>query len=143
MHGTRGAHSSIIPLTLISRRLQALDGEEAGKRRREEARNSLEAYLYKLRDLLEDDSPESPFVKCSKDTERKRIAEKLKETSAWISDHGDDADTNELIAKRTTLEYVSSTLPKPIHCLITFTTVGRSSGRYPFAMRRSRSSRMP
>lgn len=82
-------------------------------------------------------------MKCSKDTERKRIAEKLKETSAWISDHGDDADTNELVAKRTTLEYVSPTLPKPIHCLTMFTTVGRSSGRYPFAMRRSRSSRMP
>lgn len=96
---------AILPLTpLTIRRLQALDGEEAGKRRREEARNNLEAYLYKLRDLLEDDNTNSPFVKCSKDAERKRIADKLKETSAWLSDHGDDADTNALVAKRTALE---------------------------------------
>lgn len=113
MHGAQSPRSSLPRPTLIIYRLQALDGEEAGKRRREEARNSLEAYLYKLRDLLEDDSPETPFVKCSKDAERKRIAEKLKETSAWISDHGDDADTSELVAKLTALEYVPSALPRP------------------------------
>ena len=126
---------------IIIRRLQALNNEEAGKRRREEARNSLEAYLYKLRDLLEDDNPESAFHKCSQEPERKRIAEKLKETSAWISDHGDDADTNELVAKLTELEYVPPVSAGPFRCLTASTPAGRSSGQSRFATRKSRSSR--
>ncbi|TFY61102.1 hypothetical protein EVJ58_g4721 [Rhodofomes roseus] len=100
---------SLQPLSVAAKRqsrarLSTIDNEEAGKRRREEARNSLEAYIYKLRDLLDDDNQENPFNKCSREAERKRIAESLKETSAWVSDHGDDADTNQLLAKRSVLE---------------------------------------
>ncbi|KZT68073.1 actin-like ATPase domain-containing protein [Daedalea quercina L-15889] len=106
---------SLQPLSMAAKRtsrsrLAAIDNDEAGKRRREEARNSLESYLYKLRDLLDDDNPESPFVKCSQEPERRRIAESLKDTSAWLSDYGDDADTKELVAKRSALE----SLEKPI-----------------------------
>ncbi|KAH9921141.1 Hsp70 protein-domain-containing protein [Fomitopsis serialis] len=106
---------SLQPLSVAAKRqsrarLTVIDNEEAGKRHREEARNSLEAYIYKLRDLLDENNPDTPFVKCSQEAERKRIAENLKETAVWISDHGDDADTKELVAKRSALE----SLERPI-----------------------------
>ncbi|KZT03291.1 actin-like ATPase domain-containing protein [Laetiporus sulphureus 93-53] len=85
-------------------RLIAVDNEEATKRRREEARNTLEGYTYRLRDLLEDNSPTSPFMKCSQEAERKRIAEQLEETFTWLSENGEDADTRDLLDKRGTLE---------------------------------------
>ncbi|TFK82826.1 actin-like ATPase domain-containing protein [Polyporus arcularius HHB13444] len=91
-------------------RLKAIDAEEASKRRREEARNTLEAYVYRLRDLLEDESTEAPFVKCSQSAERKAISEKLAETYTWLQEHGDDATTMEYIDKRTALE----SLERPI-----------------------------
>ncbi|KAI8996318.1 actin-like ATPase domain-containing protein [Trametes punicea] len=91
-------------------RLLAIDAEESAKRKREEARNTLEGYIYKLRDLLSDESSESPFMKCSQDTERKALAEKVDETLAWLQDHGEDADTIQYIDKRTALE----SLERPI-----------------------------
>lgn len=89
--------------------MAAIDKEEAAKRRKEEARNSLEGYLYRVRDLLED-GPETPFMKCSQKTERTAMGEKLEETFRWLHDHGDDADTVDYILKRTALEYVLSLL---------------------------------
>ena len=82
----------------------AIDAEEASKRRHEEARNTLEAYLYRLRDLLSEESESAPFVKCSQPSERKKLSEKVDETLAWLNDHGDDADTIQYIDKRTALE---------------------------------------
>ena len=85
-------------------RLKAIDIEEASKRKREESRNTLEGYLYRLRDLLADESNDAPFVKCSQPSERKSLAEKVDETLAWLQDHGEDADTIQYIDKRTALE---------------------------------------
>ena len=100
---------TISPMTVKEKRagrdrLLAVDAEETSKRKREEARNTLESYIYKLRDLLEDESSEAPFVKCSQNQERKAIAEKVDETLVWLQDHGEDADTIEYIDKRTALE---------------------------------------
>lgn len=78
----------------------AIDAEEGTKRRREEARNTLEGYCYKLRDLLGEESAGSPFVKCSQDSERKAISERLQETIHWLAEHGDEADTIQYIDKR-------------------------------------------
>ncbi|PCH43121.1 actin-like ATPase domain-containing protein [Wolfiporia cocos MD-104 SS10] len=101
--------SSIQPMSVPDKRkarsrLAAVDSEEAAKQRREEAHNTLEGYMYKLRDLLDELRPDTPFVKCSQEPERKRIAEKLKETFTWLSEHGEDADTKALVDKRTALE---------------------------------------
>ncbi|CCM00707.1 uncharacterized protein FIBRA_02747 [Fibroporia radiculosa] len=85
-------------------RLQAVNNEEAAKRRVEEALNALEGYMYRLRDLLDDESANAPFVKCSQEKERKRIAEQLKDTFSWLSEHGESADIGELLDKRTVLE---------------------------------------
>ena len=79
---------------------------EGSKRRMEEARNNLESYLYKLRDLLSDES-ETPFMKCSQPGERFTIQEKLEETLAWVHDEADNADTTQFLEKLSGLEYVS------------------------------------
>ncbi|OCH90865.1 actin-like ATPase domain-containing protein [Obba rivulosa] len=99
---------SLAPMTVAEKRqarerLIAVDNEEAAKRRKEEARNTLEGYMYRVRDLLDDDS-DTPFLKCSQDEERKAIREKLQETFAWLSEHGDDADTAQYLDKRASLE---------------------------------------
>lgn len=85
------------------RRLLAIDREEAAKRRKEDARNGLEGYLYRVRDLLEEEG-ETPFRKCSKEPERKALKEKLEETVAWLHDHGDEANTPDYTKRRAAIE---------------------------------------
>jgi hypoxia up-regulated 1 len=68
----------------------------------------LESYLYRLRDLLASEDDSSPFVKCSKDSERQEISTKLKDAFSWMSDYADDADTPKLVEQRRTLEYAHS-----------------------------------
>ena len=79
--------------------------KEASKVLREEAYNTLEAYLYRLRDLLED-RPDTPFMKCSKSSERQAISHKLADTTAWLHEEGETADTAALREKRAALECV-------------------------------------
>jgi hypoxia up-regulated 1 len=76
---------------------------EAATRRKEEARNALEAYLYRVRDLLEEEG-DTPFRKCSREEERQTLNQKLEETVAWLHDDGDDASTSDYIQRRTALE---------------------------------------
>jgi len=92
------------------KRLRAVDQEEAAKVRREEARNTFESYLYRLRDLLDDETVETPFKKCSTPSEREAIAQKLDDSFQWLWDRGDLAETSQLLDKRIALE----TLEKPI-----------------------------
>jgi len=87
-------------------RLREIDNIENSKRRKEEARNNLESYLYKLRDLLGDES-QTPFRKCSQPGERSAIQKKLEGTLAWMHDEADDADTSQLLEKLSGLEYVT------------------------------------
>ncbi|KXN84416.1 Heat shock 70 kDa protein 17, partial [Leucoagaricus sp. SymC.cos] len=79
------------------------------KARREEARNTFESYLHRLRDLL-DESRETPFKKCSQVSEREAIAAKLDESFQWLFERGDLAETSQFLDKRIALE----TLEKPI-----------------------------
>jgi hypoxia up-regulated 1 len=78
--------------------------EEAAKVRKDEARNTLEGYLYRLRDLLDDGNEETPFKKCSTASERQAITEKLEESFTWLHDRGDTAETSQLLDKRISLE---------------------------------------
>jgi hypoxia up-regulated 1 len=91
-------------------RLRAIDAEELTKTRREEARNTFESYLYRLRDLLSEDNKSTPSKKCSQPCERNAITEKLDESFAWLSDRGDLAETSQFLDKRIALEYVASLL---------------------------------
>ena len=83
--------------------LRALDNLEVSRQLREEAHNTLEGYLYKIRDLL-DDGSETPFMKCSQSSERQALSKKLSETVAWLHDEGETADTLQLWEKRSALE---------------------------------------
>jgi len=76
---------------------------EISKQVREEAFNTLEGYLYKLRDLLSN-GPETPFMKCSKPSERETISRKVADASAWLNNEGEAADTSTLFEKRRALE---------------------------------------
>jgi len=91
-------------------RLRGIDAEEAAKARREEARNNFESYLYRLRDLLSDESDDKPFYKCSTVEERKKIEEVLEDSFMWLNDRGDLAETSQLLDKRIALECVFSLL---------------------------------
>ncbi|KAG6812912.1 hypothetical protein H0H92_015464 [Tricholoma furcatifolium] len=91
-------------------RLRTIDLEEAAKTRKDEARNTLEGYLYRMRDLLDEDNKDTPFKKCSTAAERQKIQDKLEESFDWLHDRGDVAETSQLLDKRISLE----ALEKPI-----------------------------
>ncbi|KAG6333862.1 hypothetical protein ID866_5225 [Astraeus odoratus] len=107
-------YSTLAPMSTPQKRaardrLRALDNLGATKRQREEAFNTLEGYLYKLRDLLSD-KPDTPFLKCSKPLEREAISRQVADTSSWLNNEGETADTFTLWEKRRALE----SLEKPI-----------------------------
>lgn len=93
------AYSQVFPT-----RLRSIDVEEAAKTRREEARNTFESHLYRLRDLLDEDAKDTPFKQCSQESERKAISEKLEESFAWLNDRGEFAETSQFLDKRIALE---------------------------------------
>ncbi|KAF9265145.1 actin-like ATPase domain-containing protein [Marasmius fiardii PR-910] len=100
---------SIPPMTIEEKkasrnRLRAIDIEEAVKNRKEEARNTLEGYLYRLRDLLDEENRDTPFKQCSQPSERTALQAKMEETFTWLHDKGDIAETSQLLDKRTSLE---------------------------------------
>ncbi|KAH9062604.1 Hsp70 protein-domain-containing protein [Lactarius deliciosus] len=106
--------TSVAPMGLEQKRearqrLIKMEAEEAAIAAREEQRNILEGYMYKLRDLLDSDSQHT-FVKYSQDSERRAIGRQLKEVSNWFNTHADEAQTKDFVEKRTSLE----TLERPI-----------------------------
>ncbi|KAF9034459.1 HSP70-domain-containing protein [Hymenopellis radicata] len=107
--------TSIPPMTVAEKRtarsrLRAMDLEENAKNKKEEARNTLEGYLYKLRDLLDEENTSTPFKVCSQPSERTAIQEKTEETMLWLHDKGDIAETSQFLDKRIALE----SLERPI-----------------------------
>lgn len=89
-------------LTLLRNRLRELQQAEARKKLREEARNVLEAYTYRARDLVE----QIEFKAFAAESELAKIKEQLENTASWIWDEGETAAIKELRQKRTDLEYV-------------------------------------
>ena len=85
-------------------RLLAIDYAEAAKRRREDAQNGLEAYLYRMRELLENTDESNPFMKCSKVEERQAIEKEVSATLAWMHDDADDAKLSDFLEKKRSLE---------------------------------------
>jgi hypoxia up-regulated 1 len=63
-----------------------------------------EGYLYRLHDLLDSDNTNTPFKKCSQESEHRAISEKLDDSFAWLFDRGDLADTSQLLEKHVALE---------------------------------------
>lgn len=79
----------------IKDRLTAFDSSDKSRLRREEALNTLEAFTYKARDLLDDEG----FIAASTDKERIQIEEQFKSASEWL--YGDGAEaTRETLKER-------------------------------------------
>ncbi|OCL06044.1 actin-like ATPase domain-containing protein [Glonium stellatum] len=68
-------------------RLAAFDASDKARRIREEVLNSLEAFTYRARDLLEDEG----FMAVSTPEQRSKLEEQLRSTSDWIYEEGHDA----------------------------------------------------
>jgi hypoxia up-regulated 1 len=85
---------------LIRCRLAAFDSSDKARRVREEVLNSLEAFTYRGRDYLEDES----FIGASIAAVRTTLEEKLSAASDWIYSEGAEAGEKELKAKLKELE---------------------------------------
>ncbi|KAF8977992.1 hypothetical protein BGZ46_006966, partial [Entomortierella lignicola] len=91
----RADFKGIAPLTSSSKqellaKIQKLDAIDAAKREREEARNSLESFIYRGRELLYKDE----IIEVSTEEERQTLSENLSTVSEWLDDN-EDADTIE------------------------------------------------
>lgn len=82
--------------------MQELDLKDALRREREDARNSLESFVYRTLDFLYDEVVET----VASEEQREELREKLSETSDWIYDEGEHADTKAYIDQLNTLKYV-------------------------------------
>jgi len=101
---------SVPPLTYEEKatsrgRLLALDAAERTQEERAEAVNLLEAYIYRLRDILaEAESGESIFKEFSTEEERVAMRTLLEETAGWLLAIDTDVTTATLRAKKAALE---------------------------------------
>ena len=77
-----------------------MEQAETRKRNREEARNSLEGYTYRLRDQLSEEG----FIKASTEEERTSISSLLSVVSEWMWDSAEKAATKDFRSRKTDLE---------------------------------------
>ncbi|KAJ4154997.1 hypothetical protein LMH87_000264 [Akanthomyces muscarius] len=87
-------------LTTSRDRLKAFAASDKARIQREEALNKLEAFTYKIRDLLENDD----FVIKSTEKERTVLSEKASEASDWLYEGGLTAVKDEFKAKLKSLQ---------------------------------------
>lgn len=85
----------IVPLTAANKKdsltkIQRLDALDAARRAQEEARNSLESFLYRGRELLYKDE----IIEVSTEQEREQLFQSLALASEWLEDN-EDAETPE------------------------------------------------
>ncbi|KZF24074.1 actin-like ATPase domain-containing protein [Xylona heveae TC161] len=82
-------------LKRIKERLAAFDASDLSRLLREESFNTLEAFTYRARDLLDDEA----FISASTSTERSEIESQLSDTSEWLYDEGASAPRDVLDAR--------------------------------------------
>ncbi|KAL7419623.1 lumenal Hsp70 protein [Cryptotrichosporon argae] len=95
---------------VVQARLASIAKHEAAVAAREEARNALEGYLYRLSNLLSPEADNRALAEFGTEKERAALGALLQETFAWLADEADRADAKTLIAKRAALE----TLEAPV-----------------------------
>ncbi|KAI8907250.1 heat shock protein 70 family [Gorgonomyces haynaldii] len=89
---------------VMKARLSKMDAEDEERFAREAARNGLEAYIYKSKELLWDDDSLEYFVP----SELESFKELVEKASEWLEDHGDAAGTAALKEQLNLLEPVHS-----------------------------------
>lgn len=82
-------------LQQIKDRLAEFDASDRSRMKREETLNTLEAFTYKARDLIEDEG----FVLASTEQQRIEIEEQFKSASEWLYGDGADASRETLKAR--------------------------------------------
>jgi len=100
-------HLSVVPYTpaqisTARSSLVTVDNAEKLRHKKEEARNMLEGYCYRMRDLLAGE-PMSPFMLYSKEEERRKLEDRMYEAFSLLND-GDDAELAELWRRREEME---------------------------------------
>ncbi|KAG0332948.1 hypothetical protein BG004_001029 [Podila humilis] len=128
----------ITPLTQANKKeslakIQRLDALDTAKRIREEARNSLESFLYRGRDLLYKDE----IIESSTEEEREKLSESLSTMSEWLEDN-EDAETPEFQTRLKELRNLERPIsfraaervsrPKAFASLSTTVTMARAVG---------------
>ncbi|GAA6001699.1 uncharacterized protein JCM10292_004998 [Rhodotorula paludigena] len=89
----------------IKKRLREAKSALTRKLAREEARNLLEAYVYRVRDLVDGGSRESDaFVAASTESERRAVKELQAKTDEWLWEESEQAETKALREKKRELE---------------------------------------
>lgn len=91
-------------------RLKAFNAADKARIAREEALNQLEAFTYKIRDLLENDA----FVAHSTEAERTKLSEQASLISDWLYDEGTDASKDDFKAKLKELQALASPIQKRV-----------------------------
>ena len=95
---------SSICRVLLTVRLTAIASYESTKTAREEARNLLEGYLYRLSGLLDPEAENRGIQDYSTAAERDALAVLLRSTFEWLGHHAEKADEQSLQAKRSALQ---------------------------------------
>ena len=91
-------------------RLKAFEVSDQSRRQREETLNQLEAFTYRIRDLLESE----PFIAVSTSEERKELEKQAGAASEWIYDDGADASREELKNRLKLLKDIASPVEKRV-----------------------------
>ncbi|KAL6864121.1 ER-resident heat shock protein [Trichoderma novae-zelandiae] len=81
-------------------RLKAFAASDKARLQREEALNQLEAFTYKIRDLVDSEA----FISASTEAERQTLSEKASEASDWLYEEGDAATKDDFVAKLKALQ---------------------------------------
>ncbi|ETS01480.1 heat shock protein 70-like protein [Trichoderma reesei RUT C-30] len=81
-------------------RLKAFAASDKARLQREEALNQLEAFTYKVRDLVDNEA----FISASTEAERQTLSEKASEASDWLYEEGDSATKDDFVAKLKALQ---------------------------------------
>ncbi|KAK4213595.1 Hsp70 protein-domain-containing protein [Rhypophila decipiens] len=91
-------------LTTLKDRIKAFDASDKARRLREETLNQLEAFTYKVRELLENED----FIKVSTAEERSKLETKNNDAADWLYGDGADATREELKARHKELQNIAN-----------------------------------
>ncbi|GKU14826.1 unnamed protein product [Fusarium langsethiae] len=91
-------------------RLKSFAASDKARLQREEALNQLEAFTYKIRDLLEGDA----FIEASSEKERAKLANLSSETSDWLYADGAEATKEVLKSKLKVLKDLVAPIQKRV-----------------------------
>ncbi|KAL2179729.1 Hsp70 protein-domain-containing protein [Thermothelomyces heterothallicus CBS 202.75] len=105
-----GAQLSKADVTALKDRLKAFEASDRARRQREEALNKLEAYTYKVRDLLEKED----FISHSTPEERATLEKKNSDASEWLYEGGAEATKEELRSRLKDLQAIVDPVQKRI-----------------------------